>query len=145
MTSPAPIPSPAAVVCYVHPAPPPPLDKATVALNALEHKRFAPGTPANNLYQVIFYPWKGLFLSIIVFPGEHVAELADLLQPHGLALTRGVPVVSTGEGTAALEVEDVVREHLRVSVGERRYCFCARGDGPAAREAPALSPPPGEK
>src|SRR5271169_1810151 len=100
--------APVVVVDLIQPRRGPPFDKVGVALSALERKYFAPGTPANELYQVVLSPWKPagipMVAALVVFPGEHLAAFASSLRGHGLALTRGVPALSGARGIEAMDV-----------------------------------------
>jgi hypothetical protein len=136
--------APVVLVDFIQPRRGPPFDKVGVALSALERKYFAPGTPANELYQIVLSPWAPagvpMVAALVVFPGEHLIAFADSLRRHGLALTRGVPVLSGAAGAEAMDVAGVVLEQLGVRVEARTYFFSLLGhDGAAIREAMAMS------
>jgi hypothetical protein len=111
-----------ALVLYVVPALPH-LAGAHDALSAFEHKHFAPGTPAADLYQVAIDPtWNNMILSVVVFPGRHLAEFAESLRAHGLALVRGTPTMFGAAGHDCYDPAAILRK-IGVEIGDRTFVF----------------------
>lgn len=111
-----------ALILYVVPALPH-LRGAHDALSAFEHKHFAPGTAAADLYQVAIDPtWNQMILSVVVFPGRYLAEFAESLRAHGLALVRGTPTMFGAAGHDSYSPAAILRE-IGVEIGNRAFVF----------------------
>jgi hypothetical protein len=126
--------SPVAVVNFVVPQPPPPLNQAITAMDAFERQFFPIGSAVNDQYQIILAPWRDLTLAITVFPGGQLAALSGALQAHGLTVQRGVPYGSRVGVGEPFDVEGHVQRVLGLAIEGRAYLVVAL-PGPASASA----------
>lgn len=90
-------------------------ENAYAALAKLENSLFTPGTPANDLFQVVHdWGWEGVSIAIAVFPGEHLPLLGESVRASGLHLLDGSPETAEGGKRSRYDVNARLEKTLGI-------------------------------
>jgi hypothetical protein len=71
----------------------------------LEHRYFPPGTPKNELFQVVMMEWQEMKWCVVVIPEKDVKTGDDLAASLGLRRADGVPTLLSAAGVVRFPLD----------------------------------------